>query len=165
MSFDWHRRFHGAALDGYRMLTLEERGAYTTILDLIYMRRGPIPDDMKWLAGMFGCTPKQARGLVSRLVRRGKLYVNENGTFMNHRCEDELTMVEELSEKRRRSAQERWGSDNENKHLPDASAMQAPSKSKSPSKVVEASTSQEALQGLISDSQDRVTPTLRVVKP
>jgi hypothetical protein len=49
MSLPWHARNHQDALDGMLMLTLEERGAYNTILDLIYSRQGPIPDDARWL--------------------------------------------------------------------------------------------------------------------
>ena len=54
----WHKRYHEDALNGYMGLTLEERGVYSTCLDLIYMRGAPAA------AG-------QAGGLASAESRRG----------------------------------------------------------------------------------------------
>jgi uncharacterized protein YdaU (DUF1376 family) len=93
MTFGWHPRDHKAALDGMLMLTLEERGAYNTCLDLIYDRGGPIQDDGRWLAGWMGVSLRRWNSLRASLIVKGKLFaLNLNGVdcLMNHRAAIEL---------------------------------------------------------------------------
>lgn len=93
MSFEWHARYHQDALDGMLMLTLEERGAYNTLLDLIYTRAGPVPDDERWLAGWMGCSVKKWRLVRFTLLVKAKIYECEhNGQpgLMNERAELEI---------------------------------------------------------------------------
>ena len=66
----WHRRYHSDALAGMLSLTLEERGAYQTVLDLIYDRGGPIADNERLLAGYMNCSVRKWRALRSALLRR-----------------------------------------------------------------------------------------------
>jgi uncharacterized protein YdaU (DUF1376 family) len=74
----WHRRYHSDALAGMLSLTLEERGAYQTVLDLIYDRSGPIADNERLLSGYMGCS-----------IRKGKL-VAADGFLTNPRAEKQL---------------------------------------------------------------------------
>lgn len=93
MSLPWHARNHQDALDGMLMLTLEERGAYNTCLDLIYSRQGPIPDDARWLSGWMGVSLRRWATIRASLIVKAKLYeVNVNGTpsLMNQRAAIEL---------------------------------------------------------------------------
>lgn len=93
MSFGWHPREHRAALDGMLMLTLEERGAYNTLLDLIYDRAGPIPDDSRWLAGWMGVSLKRWSTIRASLLVKDKIFaVNLNGvdSLMNQRAAEEI---------------------------------------------------------------------------
>jgi uncharacterized protein YdaU (DUF1376 family) len=93
VSFEWHTRYHQDALDGMLMLTLEERGAYNTCLDLIYARQGPIPDDERWLAGWMGCSVKKWRLVRATLLVKGKIAPTEHGgvaCLMNERAALEL---------------------------------------------------------------------------
>lgn len=93
MSFEWHARYHQSALDGMLMLTLEERGAYNTILDLIYARGGPVPDDERFLAGWMGCSVKKWRLIRSTLLVKAKLYECEvcgQPSLMNERAAQEI---------------------------------------------------------------------------
>lgn len=64
----WYKRDPEAALDGMRELTLEERGAYNTVLDLIYMRKNRLPDDERFIAGWLGVDVRVWRRLRARLV-------------------------------------------------------------------------------------------------
>lgn len=100
----YHRRYHQDALQGYMGLTLEERGAYTTILDLIYDRGGPIPNSERWLAGVMDCSIRKARALVSRLLTLQKIYLTAEGKISNHRCEDEIANALKISRKRAENA-------------------------------------------------------------
>src|SRR5215204_2936952 len=72
----WHKRYHEDALNGYMGLTLEERGVYSTCLDLIYMRGAPLrfetAAEQQWVAGWLGCSPRLARSVVGSLVSKGK---------------------------------------------------------------------------------------------
>lgn len=86
----WHRRYHSDALSGMLSLTLEERGAYQTVLDLIYDRQGPVPDNERLLAGYMGCSIRKWRSLRERLIATGKLSVNEDGFLTNARAEKEI---------------------------------------------------------------------------
>lgn len=75
------------------MLTLEERGAYNTVLDLIYQRAGAVPDEERWLAGWMGCSVKKWRLLRAALIVKGKLTTcDHNGQpgLMNDRAALEL---------------------------------------------------------------------------
>lgn len=104
MTFGWHPREHRKALDGMLSLTLEERGAYNTCLDLIYDRQGPIPDDMRWLAGWMGVSSKKWGKIRAALIVKGKLFeVNLNGTpsLMNQRAAIELENQSKLARKLR----------------------------------------------------------------
>ena len=103
MSFEWHSRYHRAALDGMLTLSLEARGAYNTVLDLIYAKGAPVADDARWLAGWMGCSVKKWLPIRELLIARGKLVVVEvagQPCLMNARAAQEL----EESEQRRRKA-------------------------------------------------------------
>jgi uncharacterized protein YdaU (DUF1376 family) len=85
----WYKRDPTAALEGMAELSLEERGAYNTVLDLIYARGGSVPDDDRFLAGWMRCDVRVWRRIRKRLVNLGKLYV-EDGTLHNKRADREL---------------------------------------------------------------------------
>jgi len=96
----YHRRYHGDALQGYRKLSLEQRGAYTTILDLIYDEGGPIENNERWLAGELNCSLRKCRALVSELLTLRKLFIDAQGKISNHRAEDEIANALKISRKR-----------------------------------------------------------------
>lgn len=105
MSLPWHARNHQDALDGMLSLSLEERGAYNTILDLIYSRSGPVPDDERWLAGWMGCSVKKWRIIRATLIYKLKLTETTHlgmPALMNERARLEL----ESASTRRRVAAE-----------------------------------------------------------
>ncbi|HYC98488.1 DUF1376 domain-containing protein [Brevundimonas sp.] len=89
----WHKRWHGNALNGYRPLSLEERGAYTTFLDTMYDQGGPIRDN-KWnLANILGTDPRVTSRLRTRLIETGKLVAvaDDDGEWLvNDRVQQEL---------------------------------------------------------------------------
>lgn len=100
----YHRRYHGDALQGYTKLNLEERGAYTTILDLIYDAGGPIDYSERWLSGQMNCSLRKVRALIERLIELRKIYVTLDGKISNRRCEDEISKSISISIKRAESA-------------------------------------------------------------
>jgi uncharacterized protein YdaU (DUF1376 family) len=98
-SMPYHRRYQQDALQGYRRLSLEERGAYTTILDLIYDEGGPIDHNERWLAGELNCSLRKARALIDELIAQRKIYITSGGKISNHRAETELENALKISRK------------------------------------------------------------------
>lgn len=99
----WHPREHRRALEGMLILTLEERGAYNTCLDLIYDREGPIPDDARWLAGWMGISTRRWSTIRASLIMKGKIFalvVNGEPVLMNRRAAIELENQSKISRER-----------------------------------------------------------------
>jgi len=114
----YHRRYHGDALHGYRGLTLEQRGAYTTLLDLIYDTGGPIDFNERWIAGHLDVTVNRAKKLVAELIELRKIFLTPRGQISNHRCELEIENALKISKKRAESGGKRKGGGTENPEKP-----------------------------------------------
>jgi uncharacterized protein YdaU (DUF1376 family) len=95
----WYKRDPNAALTGMAVLTLEERGAYNTILDLIYAFEGNLKDDERQIAGWMRCDVRRWRRIRRRLIDLEKLYLH-GGCLHNERADREL----DASQHRYRSA-------------------------------------------------------------
>ena len=93
MSGRWYKRCGADFIHGTMMLTLEEKGAYSLCLDLIYDRGGPIPDNEKWLAGVCGISTRKWAAIRARLLDFGKL-VAVNGVLSNARAALEIVSTE-----------------------------------------------------------------------
>jgi uncharacterized protein YdaU (DUF1376 family) len=89
-SAPWHKRYHSDALAGFMSLDLEERGAYQTLLDLIYDRGGPIADNERLLSGYMGCSLRKWRAVRDQLLAKGKIGITNDGLITNARAEFEL---------------------------------------------------------------------------
>lgn len=85
----WYKRDPSAALNGMMELTLEERGAYNTVLDLIYSRDGNLPDDDRFIAGWLMVDVRVWKRIKSKLLDREKLFV-EGGKLRNARADEEV---------------------------------------------------------------------------
>lgn len=91
----FHRRWHGDALGGYELLSLELRGAYTTLLDQMYDRGGPVRDDPHHVCGWLRCDVRVWRRIRAALVDQHKklqAYTDQNGVawLVNDRAQREL---------------------------------------------------------------------------
>ncbi len=91
----YHKRWHGNALNGMRGLSLEERGAYNTLLDLMYDRQGAWPDDERRTCGELDCDPRVWRRVRASLQAKGKIVVHD-GLIYARRVHDELGTSAEL---------------------------------------------------------------------
>lgn len=114
----YHRRYQGDALQGYRKLTLEQRGAYTTILDLIYDEGGPIEFNERWLAGELNCSLRKAKALLAELLELRKIYVTRDGKISNHRAEQEIGNALKISRKRAENGSKRKDNSTEKPEKP-----------------------------------------------
>lgn len=94
----WYKRYGGDFVLGTMSLSLEEKGAYSLCLDLIYDRGAPIPDDARWLAGVCGVSLRKWSALRDRLIATGKLIASD-GHLSNDRAEKEIENALETSRK------------------------------------------------------------------
>lgn len=85
----WYKRDPDAALSGMMGLSLEERGAFNTVLDLLYTRDGALPDDERFIAGWLGSDVRVWRRIRTRLIALGKLGVVD-GLITNSRATFEI---------------------------------------------------------------------------
>jgi uncharacterized protein YdaU (DUF1376 family) len=94
----FYKRYPSDFIAGTIGMTLEEKGAYSLVLDLIYDRQGPIPDDAKHIAGILGCSVRKWGALRDELIKRGKL-IELEGTLDNKRAASEIADARQRSEK------------------------------------------------------------------
>lgn len=94
----WHKRYHSDALTGFMSLSLEERGAYQTVLDMIYDRGGPIVDNDRLLAGYMGVSLRKWTSLRDSLVAKGKI-TRADGHISNDRAISEIEKAAKTSRK------------------------------------------------------------------
>jgi uncharacterized protein YdaU (DUF1376 family) len=98
--YHWYKRDPDAALAGMLELTLQERGAYNTIIDLLYARDGDVKDDDNMLLAALGCHGNEWRAVKSKLVAKGKIWV-EDGKLHAKRVDEALKERKEFSGKQR----------------------------------------------------------------
>jgi len=70
-------------------LSLEEEAAYLRIVNAINKHDAPVPYVDRVLAGMFRCSTRKARTLVTALIEAGKVYV-EGGKIWNDRARNDV---------------------------------------------------------------------------
>lgn len=87
----WYKRDPEAYFDGTRELSLEERGAYSDILDMIYMHGGAIPYSDRVIAGLLVINIRKWNYLKGRLLAAKKLFLTAEGYLHNKAAEELLT--------------------------------------------------------------------------
>lgn len=98
----WYKCFPRDFNDGMVGLTLEERGAYVTILNVIYAKGAPIDDDPGYFKALLCCSAKTWTKVRAALVVKRKLFevvFNAQPCLMNRRAASEIANSEEKSEK------------------------------------------------------------------
>ena len=85
----WYKRDHQAALSGMLPLSLEERGAYNTILDLIYTTDDRLHDDDRFICGWLRCDLRVWKRLKASLILHEKIVVAD-GFIRNFRATYEI---------------------------------------------------------------------------
>lgn len=103
----FYKRDPNAALAGMADLTLQERGAYNTILDLLYSRDGILPDDDEMIRRTMGCHGNEWRSVKTKLIDKKKLWI-EDGYLKANRVDSVLKEAGNFSETQRIRAGKRW---------------------------------------------------------
>ena len=82
MSLPYYKRYPRDFIEGTIGMSLELKGAYALVLDLIYMQDGKLPDDARYISGLLGCSVRRWKSMRSYLISRAKIYVN--GEFISN---------------------------------------------------------------------------------
>lgn len=95
----YYPRYPRDFLDGTVGMSLELKGAYSIILDIIYMmgERG-LPDDPQYISGQLGCSVRKWNSIRDQLVAGGKI-VCENGIISNLRADKEKIIQRKYQDK------------------------------------------------------------------
>lgn len=88
----FYMRDPDAALAGMNGLTLEQRGLYNSILDLIYSRDGLVPANEA--CGMLRIDPRAWRRITAELTRKEKIRVDSDGMLCANGVDATLTQAE-----------------------------------------------------------------------
>lgn len=101
MAKDWYAKNPAAFIDGTADMTLEMVGAYSLILDFIYLYDRPLRDNNSYIAGLLRCDVRKWKCIRDRLLSMGKLLEIEGGYLDNPRA------IHERSERDRRGIEKR----------------------------------------------------------
>lgn len=73
MKRDWYRRYPDNFLVEAAELSLDEKGAFSLIVDLIYSTRRPVDDNPQTIARLCGCSTYRWKRIRERLLATGKI--------------------------------------------------------------------------------------------
>lgn len=83
---NFYRRDPGLALQGMSSMSLEERGVYNTVIDLLYLTWRPLEDDRGYIAGHCRCAVQKLNPILNRLIAAGKLvtFVEDGRAYISN---------------------------------------------------------------------------------
>jgi len=162
----WYKRDPDAALAGMMILTLEERGAYNTILDLIYSHGGELCDDQRFIAGWLRCDVRVWKRIRARLIDLKKLYL-QDGVLRNSRADAEVDEALSRVLSARHAARTKWHTSQpiseavskENKAVADAPAYASAMRPHMPRARATTTTREEEVQRSTESPQPRAKET------
>ena len=95
----WYKRDADAALGGMMGLTLEQRGAYNTVLDLIYSTNDKLADDDHFIAGWCQVDVRVWKRIKKVLIDKGKISTS-GGLLRNFRSTCEVKSASQQLEQK-----------------------------------------------------------------
>jgi uncharacterized protein YdaU (DUF1376 family) len=112
----YYKRFPRDFIEGTIGMPFELKGAYSMLLDLIYMQGGELPDEPRYISGLLGCSSKQWTYFRKALLERGKIEARD-GFLVNNRATTECELTENLRRTQRDNRSKRGASPSENNGL------------------------------------------------
>jgi uncharacterized protein YdaU (DUF1376 family) len=97
-----------AWLAGTAQLTLEQRGAYITIIDLLYSNDDVLIDDDQAIARTMNCQVRRWQRLKSELMAMGKIRVDTAGLLHANRVTETVKTAAEFSFQQQTRVRKRW---------------------------------------------------------
>ena len=97
-----------AWLAGTAQLTLEQRGAYITIIDLLYCNDDVLIDDDQAIARTMNCQVRRWQRLKAELMAMGKIRVDTAGLLHANRVTETVKTAAEFSFQQQTRVRKRW---------------------------------------------------------
>lgn len=101
----YYPRYPRDFFDGTNGMAFELKGAYSMLLDLIYMSGGQLYDEPRFIAGHMNCSVRAWNGYRAALIGLGKISV-QNGIISNFRADKELKTQRTFQDKQRKNGSE-----------------------------------------------------------
>lgn len=89
MSLPYYPMYPRDFFEGTQEMSLELKGAYIMVLNLMYTRGGPVSDEPGFISRYVGCSVRKWKQVRDELVAMGKLHV-QNGMISNSRADEVL---------------------------------------------------------------------------
>jgi uncharacterized protein YdaU (DUF1376 family) len=89
MSLPYYPMYPRDFFEGTQEMSLELKGAYIMVLNLMYTRGGPVSDEPGFLSRYVGCSVRKWKQVRDELVAMGKLHV-QHGMISNSRADEVL---------------------------------------------------------------------------
>ncbi len=103
----FYKRDPDRALAGMAELTLKQRGAYNSIIDLLYSRDGDVPDDDARVSRMIACHWREWVAVKKDLIALGKIWV-EGGKLHAKRVQETIKDASRFSQEQSMRASRGW---------------------------------------------------------
>ncbi len=120
MPLPYYKKYPRDFVEGTIGMPLETKGAYSIILDMIYMQDGELPDDPRYISGMLGCSVRKWKSIRNELINAGKLYA-QNDIISNKRADKERESLRKLQH----NQAEKGRLSNKNNKLPETTVKPA----------------------------------------
>jgi hypothetical protein len=79
-------------------LSLEQRGALCTVVNLIFIHDGACPDNDRYIAGNLNVHPNKWRAVKQQLIELDCLYLDGDGNIRNKDCDAEIQRMVHYAE-------------------------------------------------------------------
>lgn len=103
----FYKRDPDRALAGMAELSLKQRGAYNSILDLLYSRDGDLPDDDVRVARMISCHWREWATVKKELIALEKIWL-EGGKIRARRVQDTIKEASDFAQDQSKRASRSW---------------------------------------------------------
>ena len=103
----FYKRDPALALEGMSQLNSQQRGIYNSIIDLLYVRDGIVPDDDHMVAAAISIDLREYRNVKQQLVAAGKVRTR-SGLISANGVDATLAIAQLRSSSARANAQLRW---------------------------------------------------------
>jgi uncharacterized protein YdaU (DUF1376 family) len=95
-SLPYHKRWHSDMIAEVINLDLRERGALFTLVDLMYIHGGSVPDEDDFMRRYLGCDAKGWHTLRDRLLHLQKIYRDGNRLLRSPLVDKELKSIRKM---------------------------------------------------------------------
>jgi uncharacterized protein YdaU (DUF1376 family) len=92
----YHKRWHSDLIAEVINLDLRERGAFFTLVDLMYVHGGSVPDEDDFMRRYLGCNSRGWHTLRDRLLHLQKIYRDGNCRLRSSLVDKELKSIRKM---------------------------------------------------------------------